>query len=146
MTTIALTLLMLIAPSLEADKFDDLRKETNLKKRSEKALDMAAESIKTARDVTANFGARSDLEAAITDVVTACQISLEALRETGSPPRRLSKEYKRGELRTREFLRQFEDLIQALSVTDREAVEQARDRVTLIHEEFLLGVMGQKKK
>ena len=146
MKKLSLILLLLVIPSWGADKFEELRKETNLKKRSEKALELAEDSMKKAREVTVNFGAKSDLDKAIADLVTACEMSLESLRETGRPPRRLSKEYKRGELRTRDILRQMEDLILALSVVDRPTVERARDKVTMVHEEFLLGVMGQKKK
>ena len=47
-------------------------------------------------------------------------------------------------MRTRAFVKELTDLALALSLDDRPSAEQVRDKVQLLHEEFLLGVMGGK--
>jgi hypothetical protein len=42
-------------------------------------------------------------------------------------------------------LKRLEDLEKALSLDDRPMAEAARKKVSQIHEDFLLGVMGQKR-
>ena len=147
MNAIVLFLLTFAAsPVLTGEKLDAVRQEPNLEKRSEKALDVADAAMKSARAAVANSGTRAELESALEEIGAACGLSLQALKETGKPPKKLGRQYKRGELRTRELVRQLEDLILALSVGDRAPAESARDKATLVHEEFLLGVMGQDKK
>lgn len=147
MNAIALFFLTFAAsPVVMGDKLDAARQESNLEKRSEKALDAADAAMKSARGTVANSGTRAELESALNEIAAASELSLQALKDTGKPPKKLGRQYKRGELRTRELVRQLEDLILALSVGDRAAAESARDKVTLVHEAFLLGVMGQGKK
>lgn len=123
---------------------EEVRRESNLEKRSERALEYAEASLEKGLGVVKRFGPRSELESSLEEVVRACELSLESLRETGKRPGKLSKQYKRGELRTRGLIKEMADLAVAISVDDRPAVEQARDKVILLHEEFLLGVMSGK--
>jgi len=147
MTAFACVAAMLLsAAGLNAAGLEELKQEPNLTKRSERALDYAETAIKRAHALVAGMGSRSELEKSLVEVAEAAKLSLDSLRETGKPPRKLTRQYKRGELKTREILRQLEDLALALGIADRAPAEQARDSVTLIHEEFLLGVMGQSKK
>lgn len=146
MKTIALVLLaFLTPPATQGDEIEAVRKEPNLEKRSEKALDVATAAMKNARAIVTGAGARTDLNAALDELQAAAELALKSLKETGKPPKKLGRQYKKGELRTRDLLKQLEDLIVALSVDDRAPAEKVRDTLTKIHDEFLLGVMGQSK-
>lgn len=140
------SLLLSLAPAvLAAQDLDTVRNEQNLARRSQRALEFAGREMATAQKIVKDFGSKSDLQAALDNVVAGSELALQALRETGRPPRRLSREYKRGELKTRDLIRRLEDLDKALSLDDRPMTEAALKKVARIHEDFLLGVMGQKR-
>lgn len=145
MRIMTLVFCFMVAPVLLwGDGIEEVRKEKNLSRRSERALGYAEESMTKARELTAGLGAREELQRALTGVVEGCELALESLRETGRPPRRLTRQYKRGELRTRDLIRQLENLAHALGLDDRPAAEEARKKVSVIHEKFLSGVMDKK--
>jgi hypothetical protein len=78
-------------------------------------------------------------------VVEGSELALQSLRETGRPPRRLSRDYKRGELKTRDLFRNLEDLGEG-ALARRPPYGRGRaQEVSRIHEDFLFGVMGQKR-
>lgn len=140
------TVLLSLAPLLlMAQDLDTVGKEQNLTRRSQRALEFAEREMAKAQKIVKDFGSRSELQAALDNIVAGSELALQALRETGRPPRRLSREYKRGELKTRDLIRRLEDLEKALSLDDRPIAEAALKKVTQIHEDFLLGVMGQKR-
>lgn len=140
------SLILCLAPlALLAQDLDAVRKEPNLTRRSQRALEFAEHEMAKAQKIVRDFGSKTELQAALDSVVAGSELALQALRETGRPPRRLSREYKRGELKTRDLVRRLEDLGQALSLDDRPMAEGALKQVTQIHEDFLLGVMGQKR-
>lgn len=138
--------LLMLPAGLAAAGLDDVKQEKDLSKRSERSLAYAESAMKRAQGLVANMGSRAELEKELEEVAEACKLALDSLKETGKPPRKLGRQYKRGELKTREILRQLEDLALALGIGDRAPAEKARDAVTSIHDEFLLGVMGQSKK
>lgn len=139
--TSVLMLALLAAPPASLDQ---VRAEPKLEKRSELAVEYAGVAVARARKTVTDSGSRAALEAALKEVVEACQLALDSLRETGKRPNKLSKQYKRAELRTRQYVKELTDLALALSLDDRPAAESARDRVQLLHEEFLVGVMSGK--
>lgn len=150
MTTPWPAILLCLAPlafafALAAQDLDAVRAEPNLTRRSLRALEFADREMAKAQKVVKDFGSKTELRAALESTVSGCELALQSLRETGRPPRRLSREYKRGELKTRDLIRRLEDLGKALSLDDRPMAEDALKRVTGIHEDFLFGVMGQKR-
>jgi hypothetical protein len=138
----AILMLALLAPPPAS--LDQVRAEPKLEKRSELAIDFAGAAVARARKTVSESGSRTALEAALKETVEACQFALDSLRETGKRPNKLSRQYKRAEMRTRQFVKELTDLALALSLDDRPAAESARDRVQLLHEEFLVGVMSGK--
>lgn len=139
--TSVLMLALLAAPPASLDQ---VRAEPKLEKRSELAVEYAGVALARARKTVSESGSRTVLEAALKETVEACQLALDSLRETGKRPNKLSKQYKRAELRTRQYVKELTDLALALSFDDRPSAESARDRVQLLHEEFLVGVMSGK--
>lgn len=137
----AILMLALLAPPASLDQ---VRAEPRLEKRSELAIDYAGTAVAKARKTVSESGSRTELESALKDAVDACQLALDSLRETGKKPNKLSRQYKRAEMRTRQYVKELTDVALALSLDDRPAAESARDRVQLLHEEFLVGVMSGK--
>ena len=125
-----------------ASELDEIRKEPDLLKRADRAIDYADAALKQARELTVK-GESAQAPALIGEVAEACELSLQALRETGKRPGRLSKYYKKGEIRTRDYTRRLEALIQALNYEDRAKAGPFQTRLLAAHEEFLLGAMSK---
>ncbi len=127
-----------------AADLEAVKKEPDLEKRSERAMDVASEVLKQARALPAEGGSIADLEKAMDTMVEAVELSLKSLRDTGKKPNRLTRFYKRGELKTREMQKQMENLIQALAFDNGLPAEKAQARLNVLHDEFLFGVMSGK--
>ena len=136
--------LLSLALAVGAQSLDAVKKEPDPEKRSERAIEAADDALKTARALPANGGSMEELQKQMELVVGAVELSLRALRDTGKRPYKLTRFYKRGELRTGAMLRSLDQLIQALAFDNRPPAEQARDKLLVMHEEYLLGVMSGK--
>jgi len=136
--------LLIATALLRADTLDSIRKEPDLLRRSERALEFASTETRALRDLIQGAGTRADLLAHLDELDASVKLSLQALRDTGRKPGRLSRQYKRGELLLRGLLRQMDDVVLALGVEDRPAAERVRDTLTNTHEEFLLAIMTGK--
>ena len=142
MTGVLLSLMLAWAPP--SDSLDQIKKEPDLVRRSERALDFSEASIEKARHIVREGGTRTDLFQILGEATEAAELSLSSLRQTGKKASKLSKQYKRGELRTRGIVRQLGDVAAGLGIDDRPEAEKLRDRVTIVHEEYLLGIMSGK--
>lgn len=142
MTGVLLALLIAAPPA--AESLEQVSKEPNLVKRAERALAFADASVARARQIVRDSGSRTELFDVLNQTVEALDLSLRSLRATGKKASKLSKQFKRGELRSREIVRQLTDIAVALNIDDRPEAEKLRDRASLVHEEFLLGVMSGK--
>jgi hypothetical protein len=123
---------------------DEIRKDPDLERRFESALTFSDEAMRRSRRVVSESGTVAELRAALEDVANGAEEALGALRATGKAPRKLGKQYKRGEVKTRDFVRQLEQLAPAISLEIRAPAEESRDRVARVHEAFLEGVMSKK--
>lgn len=121
---------------------EEVRREGDPLRRFERALQLAEARIAAAWKLVRGDGTRSQLEAAIDETVSASRLALESLEATGRRPGRLSRQYKRGEIRTRGFEKGLRELGLAVGFEERERIEQARQRMAEIHEQFLQGVMS----
>ena len=137
-----LAALLAFWPFLAGSDLSDIQKEPSLERRFELALDRADSLLKECKSL-AEQGNMKQLAPALEDVAGACELALQSLRDTGKRPSKQGKQYKRGELRTRDFLRRLENLENALNFDDRPMATKTRERVTVTHEEFLLGVMSK---
>ena len=133
-----------VAASLGAADLDSVKREPDLEKRCERALEVAAETMAHARTLPGSGGSMSELQKDLDATVAAVELSLQSLRDTGKRPYKLARAYKRGEIRTRDLDKEIEGLIQAIGFENRAAVEKARDKLVVLHEEYLLGVMSGK--
>lgn len=140
------TLISLLCFSLclGAADLDAVKKEPDLEKRSDRALDVAMETLKVARALPSEGGSLADLEKSMDTMIEAVELSLKSLRDTGKKPNKLVRSYKRGELKTREMQKHLGNLIQALDFDNRPPAEKAQARLNVLHDEFLFGVMSGK--
>lgn len=143
LTVTVMALVVGTAPMLAAD-VAEIRKEPDHLKRFELALALAETQTKAARQLVKDSGSRIELLKMLEEVEAASVLSLESLQATGKRPNKLTKQYKKGELKTMEILRILKDLALALGVEDRPAAEKVRDRAEVTHEEYLLGAMSGK--
>ena len=108
---------------------DTVLKEPVAEKRYQLALDYGAKAL-----------VDKDLEAA----AAATEFALKSLEAMGKAPHQNGRNYKRIELRTREFLRRADALVKEASVDDRPKLQAAHDRINAVHEKVLEGVMSKK--
>jgi hypothetical protein len=134
--------LLVGCPLLLVADLKEIQKEPSLERRFELALAQSESSLKQAKALLPG-GEVKQLAEALDEAASAAELSLQALRDTGKRPSKLSKQYKRGELKTRQYIRQLEDLEKALGLQERPLASKAKDRVTITHEEYLLGVMSK---
>jgi hypothetical protein len=139
---VPLLFLLASAPPAPAS-LDEVRQQVPLERRSDLALDLAFRRLADARTLTSG-GESAKTFAALEEVAAATELALKSLRETGKRASKLARYFKRGELRTREFLRRLDGLIPALPFDDRAAGRKYRERVQAVHEDFLLGIMSGK--
>lgn len=120
---------------------EDVRREGDPLRRFDQAIRLAEVRMKEAWKLVREEGSRSQFEATVEEVVESSQLALDSLRATGRGPGKLTRQYKRGEIRTRTFEKELRELALAVGFDERERVESARRRIAEIHEQFLNAVM-----
>ncbi len=131
------------AGSLRAD-LSKAKAEKSPERRARLALDNAKTQFRVA-SATYKGG---DLRGAMTlleEVRDSVQLAYESLKETGKKPRG-SNDYKNLEIKTRELLRNLEDLRQRMAVDDREYIVPVMTYIQQVHDEVLNSVMGNPKQ
>ena len=142
MTLTRLIALLSVLGTLTWADLDAVKKEPSLEKRAELAIENADQALNRAKSASTE-GDFAKVSAALEETAASCELALESLRDTGKKPSKLSKQYKQDEIRTRQFLRRLDGVIDAVNLDDRPKAEAYKDRVTTVHEEFLLGVMSR---
>lgn len=138
---LCLSLLPAIAPA--SDELDAIRKESSPERRQERALDLMDSSFKQAQEALRENSPPEKIRSLLTLMADAAEYSLTALRDTGKRPSKMTKQYKRGDLRTRELLRKLESFVNALSYDDRPPAEKTKLRIQVVAEEYLIGAMSK---
>ena len=120
-----------------------VKSEPNLEKRSERALEHANLALDAARDAYGR-GEIEQSKAELEEVGASVDLAYESLQQTGKDPRRNGK-FKQAELRTRELLRRLQGFGQTMSFADRDVLDKVRDRVSMVHDDLLDGIMSKRK-
>ena len=137
-------MILILLLLLTAQSLDDVRKEGDPARRYLLALDAASRSLDAARASHAS-GAPADTKANLEQSADATDLSLQSLIAMGKPPFKNANNYKKAEMRTRDFLRRIEALRKDANFEDREALDSAFNRVNQIHETLIDGVMSKKR-
>jgi hypothetical protein len=114
-----------------------LAQDVDPEKKYMPAFDAANKAIDASRAAGMD---KQELDRAAGEVEKVLQI----LVDTGKPPYKNAKHYKKAELKTREILRRIDTLLRDAGIDEREALQSAHDRVQAVHEKLLEGVMMKK--
>ncbi len=146
MTRLAIAVgFLLLASIAAASELDTIKAETNLEKRSDKALEYADGQFEAATQAYSAGDFKKSMSA-LDDTLAGVELSYDSLRATGKSPRRSPKYFKHAELRTRELLRRLRDFSDAVSFEDRPAVDKVVKRIQQIHDDLIESIMTKKRK
>lgn len=123
---------------------EEIKKDTNLQRRSRLALENADAVLDEARQAYQK-GDGEALDLALTEVIESVELAYQSLVERGGNPRRNAGPYKRGELGTRELLRRLDTFRDEMNYMDRERIEPVIEVVDKVHDSFLRDVMGGRQ-
>lgn len=115
----------------------------NLEQQARLAMDKADRALTEAKAAYAGH----DLEktkALVQEMLTDLVQAEKALTDTGKDARKRPKQFKYGEVKTREMLKRIDSLENEMDIDERELVAAAKVKVQEIHDEWLLGIMGAK--
>jgi hypothetical protein len=115
---------------------DSVRNEPVVEKRYQLALLEAGKILEAAKD----NDPKKSLEAA----AELAEFALTTIESMGKPPHKNASNYKKIELKTREFLRRAEAIRKEASIDDRPNLEAAFNRINTVHEKVLEGVMSKR--
>jgi hypothetical protein len=128
----------------QATDLESVRAESNLEKRSDRALENANHAIDMARDSYAAGELKKSSEA-LQEVRDSVALSYESLSDSGKNPRRSPKHFKRAEMSIREMLRRLKGLESDFSVEDRNILMETERQLQQIRDDLLAGIMSKKK-
>jgi hypothetical protein len=128
----------------QATDLESVRAESNLEKRSDRALENANHAIDMARDSYAAGDLKKSSEA-LQEVRDSVALSYESLSDSGKNPRRSPKHFKRAEMSIREMLRRLKGLESDFSVEDRNILMETERQLQQIRDDLLAGIMSKKK-
>lgn len=113
----------------------EVNQERDPNKRSELALNLANESLDSARDFYQK-GATEKGDAALDSMTSALNVCLQSLAITNK-----ARFYKRAELKVAYLQRRMNGLLNDLSIQERGWAEQTMRKLEEIHDKLLDGVM-----
>jgi hypothetical protein len=141
--TAAAVFLVLGAGPIFAD-LEEIKEDTNLQRRSRKALENADAVLDKAREAYRK-GDGSTMDQAFQEIIASVELAYQALVERGRDPRKNAQPYKRGEIKTRELLRRLTTFREEMSYMDRDRIASVIEAVDKIHGNFLRDVMGGRQ-
>ena len=128
-----------VPTSLEA-----VLQEPDLEKRSRAAIEFALSRVDGVLKLYVDGkpdGGRAELD----QMVTAAQVSRDALAQTGKNPRKKAKPFKRAEIGTRRLITELERLRKDLTFEERPDVDPIIERLEAINQELLDAIMQKKR-
>ena len=133
----------ILACVLQAAGIPELKSEQNPEKRARLALANAESALAGARAAYSK-GDLKGTAANLDEMQQSVEIAQTSLSATGKDARKRSKPFKYGEGKTREMLRQIDALENAMELDDRKLIAAPKARVQEVHDDWLLGIMGNK--
>src|SRR4051812_39431896 len=101
-----LAMVLLLAVCAAAGDLESIRSDSNLERRSDRAIANANRAISDARDAY-GAGQMDRVKSEIQEAAESVELSYESLKQTGKNPRQTPKHFKRAELSVREMLRRL---------------------------------------
>ena len=124
---------------------EEIRREPDLEKRAELALEFARPAV--SRMVKAYADGDPEQARQILDsIVQAAVVAKESLEETGKHARSKPKHFKNAEIETRKLLRELEAAKRDLTFDERPDLDPAIAKVDEINRQILFDIMESKKQ
>jgi hypothetical protein len=123
--------------------FAILWQQPSLEQQARQSLDKADKALTDAKAAYATHDV-PQTKKLIAEMLTGVEAAEKALSETGKNARKRPKDFKLGEMRTREMLKRIDSLENDMDLDDRQFVVEAKVKVQEIHDEWLLEIMGAK--
>ena len=131
------------APAAEMLELGAIEREIDLEKRSRLALEYARAQVDSVVEAYVNAEPQR-AQQILESIVTAIEISQDALAETGKHPRAKPKHFKRAEIETRKLVRDLEGAKKKLTFDERPELDPTIARIEEINQELLMGIMQKK--
>ena len=141
---LAAAVCLVSAGALRAD-LKQAMAEANLEKRSALALANAQAALKAARECYQK-GDNAGTAAAAAEVRESVDLAYASLKQTGKKPRKSPKWFKHAEIETRDLLRRLDAFQDEMSYNDRPLLDKVKANVQQVHDELLLGLMGDRRQ
>lgn len=122
---------------------DAVKAESNLEKRSEKALEYAADVLTLVRtDIETKPWAT--VEAQIQEFRAAIDLSYESLKSSGKQARRSPKYFKKADVALRTLGRRLRGIQEVTNLDDRPKLDEVIAHVDRLQDELVAMTMGEK--
>lgn len=141
---IPLLVLVLAFASPPPTSLDQVKAEPNLEHRAKAAIEYAGVAERNAEAAYAN-GDLARMSAELKILVESLQTARESLAASGKSPGRNPGPYKFAEMHSRALLIRLGDLEQKMDVSERDAVEDIKNKVQELHDAWFDGIMGRKR-
>ena len=135
----------ILLPCLLKADLASVKSESNLERRSERALDNASLAIDAAREASQK-GSASQFETALQELQDSVELSFNSLQQTGKAARSSPKYFKRAELKTRALLKRLDTLESEIPYDERAKLAGVKKRLHEINDQLVLDIMTKKKK
>lgn len=136
-------LFLAILASVQAADLQVARSESNLEKRSDRALEEGLSAVDRARQAYSD-GHEDQFKSELDTVKEAADLSYDSLKSTGKSARRSPKHFKRADFGLRAILRKLDSLEQDVSIGQRSFIQSIRSHVSDLHDQILTAIMTKK--
>ncbi len=121
----------------------EIKAEPSADKRATKALDYAGKSLSSVREHLSGSSI-DELKKGLTEFQDAMDLTMESLGATGKNPAKNPNQFKKVELRLREYMRKLKTLEHDLGFEERALVRPVIEHVEKIQDELVQGIMRKK--
>ena len=121
----------------------EIKAEPSADKRAMKALDYAGKSLGSVREHM-QASNMDDLKKSLAEFQQAMDLTMQSLGATGKNPAKNPNQFKKVELRVREYMRKLKTLEHDLNFDERALVKPVIEHVEKIQDELVQGIMRKK--
>ena len=121
----------------------EIKAEPSADKRAIKALDYAGKSLSSVREHL-QASSIDELKKGLAEFQDAMDLTMESLEATGKNPAKNPNQFKKAELRIREYMRKLKTLEHDLGFEERALVKPVIERVEKIQDQLVQGIMRKK--
>jgi hypothetical protein len=138
-----LALVLLFAAPLPTS-IDQVKADPNPDRRARSAVDYAGVAEKNA-EAAYGKGDMPAVTAELKNVVASLKLAQETLAASGKSPGRNPGPYKYAEMHSRELVKRLGDLEQKMDASERDSIQDAKEKVQELHDAWFEGIMGRKR-